>query len=279
MKKLRLIEHRRSCNYSRCGRTDRGVSAFGQVVAMRVRSAIPLSVADADVPRDPWAAVVDPATGKSHIEMNYVRVLNHSLPDTIRVLGWCEVTPDFSARFSCGTRTYRYFFQRRRLDVAAMNDAAGRLVGEHDFRNLAKLDVANVSNFVRVIQYARVERVMGSDGRGDKQVMATATATATSEGEGEGDLFKLEIRGVAFLWHQVRNIMAVLTMVGEGKEHPAVIDALFDISSCPACPDYMMADERPLVLHHCEVSPTLTPYCTALLTTSSASVIALSPSY
>ena len=215
-----------------------------------MRSAIPLSVPDADVPREPWAAVVDPATGKSHIEMNYIRVLNHSLPDTIRVLGWCEVTPDFSARFSCGTRTYRYFFQRRRLDVAAMNDAAGRLVGEHDFRNLAKLDVANVSNFVRVIQYAKVVPFLGSGRRGDEQ----APATATTEGEGGGDLFMLEIRGVAFLWHQVRNIMAVLTMVGEGKEDPAVVDALFDVSSCPACPDYMMADERPLVLHHCEVT-------------------------
>lgn len=35
--KLRLITDRRSCQYSRCGRTDRGVSAFGQVIAARVR--------------------------------------------------------------------------------------------------------------------------------------------------------------------------------------------------------------------------------------------------
>lgn len=33
-----LIENRTDCNYSRCGRTDKGVSAFGQVVSLNVRS-------------------------------------------------------------------------------------------------------------------------------------------------------------------------------------------------------------------------------------------------
>lgn len=33
-----LIQSRESCNYSRCARTDKGVSALGQVVALRVRS-------------------------------------------------------------------------------------------------------------------------------------------------------------------------------------------------------------------------------------------------
>ena len=33
-----LIESRADCNYSRCGRTDKGVSAFAQVVSLDVRS-------------------------------------------------------------------------------------------------------------------------------------------------------------------------------------------------------------------------------------------------
>ena len=33
-----LIENRADCNYSRCGRTDKGVSAFAQVVSLDVRS-------------------------------------------------------------------------------------------------------------------------------------------------------------------------------------------------------------------------------------------------
>lgn len=38
LNKARLIEDRATANYSRCGRTDKGVSAFGQVVAFDVRS-------------------------------------------------------------------------------------------------------------------------------------------------------------------------------------------------------------------------------------------------
>jgi hypothetical protein len=39
--KLRLVSDRRSCNYNRCGRTDKGVSAFGQVISLNVRSSFP----------------------------------------------------------------------------------------------------------------------------------------------------------------------------------------------------------------------------------------------
>lgn len=38
--KARLVETREECNYSRCGRTDKGVSAFRQVVSLDVRSNI-----------------------------------------------------------------------------------------------------------------------------------------------------------------------------------------------------------------------------------------------
>ncbi len=37
LKKTHLIKDRASCQYSRCGRTDKGVSAFGQVIALNVR--------------------------------------------------------------------------------------------------------------------------------------------------------------------------------------------------------------------------------------------------
>ena len=38
LSKACLIENRADCNYSRCGRTDKGVSAFSQVVSLDVRS-------------------------------------------------------------------------------------------------------------------------------------------------------------------------------------------------------------------------------------------------
>lgn len=38
LQKTKLIEDARSCGYSRSGRTDRGVSALCQVVALQLRS-------------------------------------------------------------------------------------------------------------------------------------------------------------------------------------------------------------------------------------------------
>jgi len=64
-----------------------------------------------------------------------------------------------------------------------MSTAAGLLVGEHDFRNLAKLDVINVSNFVRKVHYAHIVPFDEED-----------SDSATS-------IYMLEIQGNAFLWH------------------------------------------------------------------------------
>ena len=40
--KLRLITDKKECNYSRCGRTDKGVSALGQVIGLKIRSNLPI---------------------------------------------------------------------------------------------------------------------------------------------------------------------------------------------------------------------------------------------
>lgn len=69
--------------------------------------------------------------------------------------------------------------------------------------------------------------------------------------DGPHTVYMLEIRGIAFLWHMVRCIMAVLMLVGEGHEDPTIIDTLFNIEEVPAKPDYHMAAEAPLVLHEC----------------------------
>jgi tRNA pseudouridine38/39 synthase len=64
-----------------------------------------------------------------------------------------------------------------------MAAAAELLVGEHDFRNLAKLDVLNVSNFVRTVHFAHIIPF-------DEHDKESANA-----------VYMLEIRGNAFLWH------------------------------------------------------------------------------
>jgi tRNA pseudouridine38-40 synthase len=109
------------------GRTDSGVHARGQV-------------AHADLPADTWTA---------HAEI-VLRRLARALPPDIRVRS-IDVAPEgFDARFSALWRRYAYRIcddparadpLRRRdtlwhpnsLDLAAMNEAASMLLGEHDF--------------------------------------------------------------------------------------------------------------------------------------------------
>ena len=80
-----------------------------------------------------------------------------------------------------------------------MREAAGYLIGNHDFRNFCKMDVVNVTNFVREIFEANIMPFMNNNDNNDEQ-----------------SIWMLEIKGIAFLWHMVRCIMAILLLVGEG---------------------------------------------------------------
>jgi hypothetical protein len=66
------------------------------------------------------------------------------------------------------------------------------------------------------------------------------------------DLYCFTITGYAFLWHQVRCMVAVMFMIGRGEEEPDVISHLLDIQKLSQKPSYEMASELPLVLFHCE---------------------------
>jgi len=78
-----LIADRESCGLSLGGRTDKGVSAFGQVFALRLRSNLPPpAAADGDAS----AAAAGDEARREKKEIDYVRVLNRVLPEDIRVL-------------------------------------------------------------------------------------------------------------------------------------------------------------------------------------------------
>ncbi|XP_040390294.1 tRNA pseudouridine(38/39) synthase isoform X1 [Cygnus olor] len=233
LKKTRLVDDRQTSNYHRCGRTDKGVSAFGQVISLDLRSNLSEGKKLNGCKEDS-----EGKNSKSEEELRYTHILNRVLPPDIRVLAWSPVEPDFSARFSCLRRTYRYFFPCADLDVALMHAAAQRYVGTHDFRNLCKMDVANgVINFQRTILSAQVMWV-------DRGAEA-----------GLRDPFRLcqfEVTGQAFLYHQVRCMMAILFLIGQRMESPEIIDELLDVEKNPRKPQYSMAVEFPLVLYDCE---------------------------
>jgi tRNA pseudouridine38/39 synthase len=50
------------------------------------------------------------------------------------------------------------------------------------------------------------------------------------------------IKGSAFLWHQVRCMMAILFLIGNGQEKLNVIEYLLDVNKIKERPNYDIAD-------------------------------------
>ncbi|CAK5265729.1 unnamed protein product [Mycena citricolor] len=240
------------CGWERCGRTDRGVSAAGQVVSLWVRSALgrdTLDSADSAArdgenpksvnqfpPEDFSDGLLDAAPARKTIdaperEHSYALMLNRILPHTIRILAWSPVADSFSSRYSCISRHYKYFFSPEHLDVTRMAEAAGMLVGLHDFRNFCKID-------------------------GSKQITLYKRRVLSASINQHDRMLVFDLIGTAFLYHQVRHIMAVLFLVGSGLEQPNVAKAMLNVDGegdarVETKPEYQMADSLPLVLYEC----------------------------
>ncbi|KAK3345184.1 pseudouridine synthase [Neurospora tetraspora] len=288
--------------YSKCGRTDRGVSAFGQVIGIRVRSNKPLpkeeveqtggnggddvvmaeaaqqqaeaegekaAATDVDHKKPEWDPIAD--------EIPYCRVLNRLLPPDIRVMAWAPVLPpDFSARFSCRERQYRYFFTQPAfapmpssleqplassgqksggkqgwLDIDKMREAAKMFEGVHDFRNFCKIDPGKqITNFSRRIFESDIVEVKDVESDLPYLGLPEFQPPAGSDGS-HPKVYYFHVRGSAFLWHQIRHMVAVLFLVGQGLEPPSIVQQLLDVEKNPRKPNYVMADEVPLVLWDC----------------------------
>lgn len=304
------------CEYSKCGRTDRGVSAFGQVVALRVRSnksvkgrrkpeaaaAGQTSMGDVQTSGTP-AAEEAKKEGEEEVddddddtllpvdqEIQYCRVLNRILPPDIKVYAWSpRPPPDFSARFSCRERQYRYFFTQPAfaplpdfleenkssssssrkgnaqsassssgrpkdgwLDIDAMRKAAKMFEGLHDFRNFCKVDPSKqITNFVRRIFESDIVEVDGINTAVPYLDNPQFRDGAAEAGVAHPKVYYFHVRGSAFLWHQIRCMVAILFLVGQGLEVPAVVADLLDPERNPRRPNYVLAEDRPLVLWDC----------------------------
>ncbi|CCW68046.1 unnamed protein product [Phytomonas sp. Hart1] len=206
LKRLRLIPQSGPEKFGRCGRTDKGVSALGNVFSLKARAS---SFPDDPVQKPP---------------LDYGNMLNNILPPTIRIVGFSHVPDTFDARFSCISRTYRYYFAHRGLNLDAMVRAASYFLGTHNFRNFCKVDVVNVSNFERCVSSVGIYR---------------------SEYLPEMISF-FEITANSFLYHQIRCTMEVLFLVGRGLESPEVVRELLDRGD--EKPVYPLADATPLIL-------------------------------
>lgn len=165
------------------GRTDAGVHGLNQVVHF-----------DAPVARE---------------RASWVRGTNRYLPDDIAVQ-WCEAPPaTFHARNSALGRRYAYLLLEspvrpaletglsgwvfRPLDGTAMQSAAARLIGEHDFSAFRSAECQAASP-VKQLRAIDIDR--------------------------RGAYWRFDFDASAFLHHMVRNIMGCLVAVGTGSRSP-----------------------------------------------------------
>lgn len=86
-----------------------------QVVSLQVRS----NLLEGDGVIVPEGSLAHTRIGDKTKELPYLIILNRTLPQDIRVLGWSNVESSFSARFDCLARTYKYFFPLGQMDLEA----------------------------------------------------------------------------------------------------------------------------------------------------------------
>jgi len=155
------------------GRTDTGVHALGNVLSV-------------DVDGGPTAE-------------RAAEALNTALPGDVAVIAAEEAAPDFHARHSARSRSYRYRIWRRRapspfeqqrswwfprpLEEERLQDAADLLRGEHDFRAFTPTETQH-EVFKRNVLSAQWHR--------------------------RGDALEFEITADSFLRHMVRTLVGTM---------------------------------------------------------------------
>jgi tRNA pseudouridine38-40 synthase len=190
------------------GRTDAGVHALGQVASAEVTF--------------------------THDVTTLVRALNAQLPEDVRVLSVDDAAPGFHARFSARSKAYRYCirngaiaspFERafvwhvpQPLDVVAMQEAAARLLGRHDFSSFRSIGT-DVPDAVRTLTVSQLTETRAA-------CPAAAAASASRGSSDTGALLTYDVSGDGFLRHMVRAIVGTLVEVGRGWRDPAQMDAL-----------------------------------------------------
>lgn len=165
------------------GRTDAGVHALGQVASFR--------------------------SERSMAPPEWTKALNAVLPPDIAVRSTEQAANDFHARHSARTKIYRYrilnrrersafertraWHVRKRLDLNSMQEAAGFLIGRHDFSSFqcSPTDTQDPICHVRRLDLTQVNA-----------------------------LIKIDLEADRFLKQMVRTIVGTLIEVGLGKRPP-----------------------------------------------------------
>lgn len=207
--KIRLIT-REEVTVIGSGRTDAGVHALNQVASFRSSTSLPEEI--------------------------LCRGINGLLPPDIVVKKLEEVPVEFHPQYSARGKTYVYKICNRRLrpalgrkycwfiqhplDLTAMKQAAGYLIGRYDFSCFCATG-SSVKDRTRTVKSVSIIR--GDDG-----------------------LLEITIEAQGFLRYMVRNIVGTLVEIGRGKRKPSEMKEIIDSRdrniagiTAPACGLYL----------------------------------------
>ncbi|MCX5632093.1 MAG: tRNA pseudouridine(38-40) synthase TruA [Phycisphaerae bacterium] len=175
-------------------RTDAGVSALGQVANVRLDTPIPTE--------------------------RFAKAISQYLPPEIVVIEAADVPDDFDAIKGAKNKLYRYSIYTGRtrpvmqishcwhrpgkLDIAPMQEAAKKFIGEKDFKSFATA-CDKRSSSVRTIFRCDVTQ--------------------------NGEWIYIEVEANGFLYNMVRNIVGTLVEIGRGHWQPDKIDEIIEAKS------------------------------------------------
>lgn len=179
-------------SFQRCARTDKGVSAAGQVVSLKVR-------------------LLD----------EIIEKINEHLPPQIRVLGLKRVTQGFNSKNNCDARTYSYTlptvafapkdydteeaaaFRLSTETLDKVNQLFGLYKGTHNFHNFTSQKASNDPSARRYITQMSCGQPFISR---------------------ENEFAEITVRGQSFMMHQIRKMIGLVIAVIKGYTTESVIE-------------------------------------------------------
>ncbi|XP_071948997.1 pseudouridylate synthase 1 homolog isoform X1 [Antedon mediterranea] len=189
-----MAEHLGKMSFQRCARTDKGVSAAGQVVSM-----------------------------KMFLLDDVVDRINQHLPDQIRVMDYKRVINSFDSKNRCDYRTYSYMtptfafqpieqfttdaFRVKDETIDRVNSLLKYYHGSKNFHNFTSGKKFNDPSAFRYIKDFSCNKPFIQDGL---------------------EFSILKVRGQSFMLHQIRKMVGLILAVVRGLAHESVINKAFE---------------------------------------------------
>lgn len=191
-------------NFQRCARTDKGVSAAGQVVSLKV-----------------------------FLLEDLVEKINQHLPPVIRVMGVRRTTAGFNCKNNCEFRTYMYLlptfsftplkeltmekFRVTDDKIEEVNEQLKKFIGTHNFHNFTSGKAFKDPSANRYIKEFSCEKAFVDDGL---------------------EFAVIKVKGQSFMLHQIRKMIGLVLAIVRGLAPPEIIEksyqeAKLDIPRAP----------------------------------------------